>query len=106
MSPPLRRYTLHTAAVLAVLGQEENRCWTVGEVADESALSYGSAYGILQRLWTQRCVGRQYIEGGFGLARLYYDLTDRGWAAMRQVVKFMPDPVNALHGLVVEDDDE
>lgn len=104
MSPRRRYYHPPTAAVLAVLGQEDNRVWSIGEVVEATSLVYGSAYSILQRLWSQGEVGRQFVDGGFGHAKLYYDLSDRGWRAREQVMRFMPDPVGALRGLVVHED--
>jgi DNA-binding PadR family transcriptional regulator len=107
MSPRRRYYHPPTAAVLAVLGQEDDRVWSVDEVAEEAGLvSYASAYSILQRLWGQGLVARLYIDGGIGHVKLHFDLSDRGWAAREQVLRFMPNPVAALQGLTVPDDDE
>jgi DNA-binding PadR family transcriptional regulator len=106
MSPRRRYYHPPTAAVFAVLGAEENRVWSVADLAKETGLSYGSVYSILQRIWSQGQVYRQAIAGGFGDARLYFDLTDRGWRARDQVLSFMPDPVRALRGLAVKEEDD
>lgn len=106
MSPRRRYYHPPTAAVLAVLGQEDNRVWSIGEVVEATGLVYGSAYSILQRLWSQGEVGRQFVDGGFGHAKLYYDLSERGWRAREQVMRFMPDPMGALRGLVVREGED
>lgn len=100
--PPYRprRHTPHGAAVLAVLVRKKKRFWSVEDVADEAEMLYGTAGSILRRFLGDGLVGRTDANDS---KKYLYMLTERGRAEATRILQYMPDPVAALTGWLIQD---
>lgn len=103
--PPFhrRRYTPTGAAVLAVLMGQENGTWSIGEIAEDAEMSYGTVYQILERYLGQGLVNRQERSTPTGRLKFYYSLTPRGRRVAERILSYMPNPVEALTAWLIQD---
>lgn len=65
---------------------------------------YGTVYGILERFLDQGLVTRQERTTPKGRIKFYYGLTKRGRGVAERVLRYMPNPVEALTAWLVQDD--
>lgn len=81
--------------------------WSVAEVTDASGLNPGSVRHILQRLFADGLAARIRIDdSGIGNTRIWYELTEAGERRAKTILKYLPDPIGALHAWLVEHPDD
>lgn len=103
----IRRYSMHTVAVVEVLDQGDT-AWSTADVANRCELPVGTVYYILQRLFERGLVAR--IETGhegeaIGQVRVWYELTKAGKRLHADFRKHVADPVGMLKTLIIVEDD-
>lgn len=104
--PRQRRFTLHSAAVLSVIGGRPDQLFYVAEVVERTGLVDGTARHILQRMHNEGYLFR-YDNGiaSPGHATVQYQITRRGKEKATAIASAR-SPVAMLKAWVMEDEEE